>query len=166
MQPERYGRKRAADELSEFVAEKELGTYADADPMDYRFGKMAVWHHLAPRALAALSRSLTSVDTERYFSTLNWIVGLRRTRLLTGNLASLASIKREMQTAADVALGEGVVNWDGRRRSARSEMVPRDNTPLPRGCPLNYDGIDFDKGEGAAAVFAPDVQPRKPYNEA
>jgi hypothetical protein len=112
MRPVGIGGMTPRRELDHFIAEKESMKFLHTGPMDYWLGKMAVWPHLAPRALAALSRSLTSVDTERYFSTLNWIVGLRRTRLSTGNLASLATIKREMQSACDLALGEGVVIYD------------------------------------------------------
>jgi hypothetical protein len=127
----------ARQEVEGFIAEKEklsrLPQFAQEDPMAWWMGKLEVWPHLAPRALAALSRPLTSVATERYFSTMNWIVGMRRTRLLTSNVAALAKLKRNSQEACDMKL-KGKVDLEKGKKKVHRHILP-DLVASPDGYP-------------------------------
>jgi hypothetical protein len=111
-------------EIKELLEDRETNDFTHTDPLQYWLRKEKVWPLLYPRAIAALSRSLTSCDTERYFSTLNWIVTNRRTRLLTEHVDSLATLKQDMQTACNVIFGEGKVNYGNREEAADSLMFP------------------------------------------
>jgi hypothetical protein len=117
----------ARHEVEACIQEKEklsgLPTFAQEDPMAWWMGKLEIRPHLAPRALAALSRPLTSVATERYFSTMHWIVGMRRTRLLTCNVAALAKLKRNAQEACDVKL-KGKVDLERGKKKVRRHILP------------------------------------------
>jgi hypothetical protein len=127
----------ARQEVEAFCAEKEklskLPQFAREDPMAWWMGKLEVWPHLAARALAALSRPLTSVATERYFSTMNWIVGMRRTRLLTSHVAALAKLKRNAQEACDMKF-KGKVDLEKGKKKVRRHILP-DVVASPDGYP-------------------------------
>jgi hypothetical protein len=122
-------------EIKELLEEKETNDFTLTDPLEYWLWKEKVWPLLYPRAIAALSRSLTSGDTERYFSMLNWIVTNRRTRLLTEHVDSLATLKQDLQTACNDVFGEGTVDSGRQEDAAESIMFPPPEEA--RGDPVN-----------------------------
>jgi hypothetical protein len=122
-------------EIKGLLEERETNDFTLTDPLEYWLKKEKVWPLLYPRAIAALSRSLTSCDTERYFSTLNWIVTNRRTRLLTEHVDSLATLKQDMQTACNVIFGEGKVDYGNQEEVAESLLFPPPEEA--RGDPVN-----------------------------
>ena len=52
-------------------------------------GQLDVWNELAEEALRSLSRICVSAGTERVFSRLKWLEGLRRLRLTDEHLRSM-----------------------------------------------------------------------------
>jgi hypothetical protein len=55
----------------------------------------------------------TSFASERYFSTMHWILNLRRMSLSTKNLAAQALLNTNIQLALDLTFGEGVYTLSG-----------------------------------------------------
>jgi hypothetical protein len=110
-------------------------------PMEWTLQNAATYPLLTPSLLDLQLKSCTSFASERYFSTMHWILNLRRLSLSTKNLAAQALLNTNIQLALDLTFGEegvfrlsrGVETWDEvEAELRRRNSLSRDGKDLER----------------------------------
>lgn len=87
---------------------EDLSKYS-SNPFEFYAEHASEWPELKRLADYVLATESTSCTVERFFSQLDWVLGTRRCRLTTKNLARIAFLKCNMQILVDMLFGKGTV---------------------------------------------------------